>query len=156
VGRPAGTGLARAASAAMRSSISAVTTCWAAVARRVALRAHTRGTTSHAGQEARTTRKFQAVLTMLPAADGAEPAALAWPAWRAVVRARDHATRAGQVFSALVSADDGGPPPGQSNVVVTIVVVGASPDNCLDVGDPFTLWRGRDLARGVISRRLYI
>jgi hypothetical protein len=155
VGRAAGTRLAHAASAAVRGSFSTIMTCWGAVARRLALRAHPRDTTGHAGQESRTTRKFQAVLTLLPAADGAEPASLAWPAWRAVVRARDHATRAGQVLTALVSADDE-PPPGQSNVVVTIVVVGASPDNCLDVGDPFTLWRGRDIARGVISRRLYV
>jgi len=135
--------------------LATVRTCWRAGARRFAQRAPARGATSHTGHEVRTTRKFQAVLTLLPAADGAEPASLAWPAWRAVVRARDHATRAGQVLTALVSADDE-PPPGQSNVVVTIVVVGASPDNCLDVGDPFTLWRGRDIARGVISRRLYV
>jgi hypothetical protein len=37
-----------------------------------------------------------------------------------------------------------------------MVVVGARPDDCLDVGDAFTLWRGRDIARGVISRRLYL
>jgi hypothetical protein len=156
VDRAAGTSPARAASAAVRGSFSTVMTRLRAVARRVALRANARGTASRARQDARTTRKFQAVLTLLPAADGAEPAALAWPVWRAVVRARDHATRAGQVFTALVSADDGGPPPGQSSVVVTIVVVGASPDNCLDVGDPFTLWRGRDIARGVISGRLFV
>jgi hypothetical protein len=151
VGRAAGTGIAHAAGAAVRGSFSTMMTCW----RAIALRTHARETTSHAGHEVRTTRKFQAVLTLLPAADGAEPASLAWPAWRGVVRARDHATRAGQLLTALVSADEG-PPPGQSNVVVTMVVVGASPDNCLDVGDPFTLWRGRDIARGVISQRLYV
>jgi hypothetical protein len=156
MGRAAGIGLARVASAAVRDSFSTVMTCWRAVTRRVALRAPARGTTSRAKQAVRKTRKFQAVLTLLPPADGAEPTPLAWPAWRAVVRARDHATRAGQVLTALVSAEDGGPSPGQSNIVVTMVVVGASPDNCLDVGDPFTLWRGRDIARGVISRRLYV
>jgi hypothetical protein len=108
------------------------------------------------GHEIRKTRKFQAVLTLLPAADGADPVRLTWPAWRAVVRARDHATRAGKLFTALVSADDGGPPPGKSGVVVTMVVVGTSPDDSLDVGDAFILWRGRDIARGVISRRLYV
>jgi hypothetical protein len=156
VGRAAGIGLARAATGAVRGSFSTMMTCWRAVARRVALLAPARGTTSHARQEIRKTRKFQAVLTLLPAADGAEPAPLAWPAWRAVVRARDHGTRAGELLTGLVSADDGGPLPGRSNVVVTMVVVGASPDNCLDVGDPFTLWRGRDIARGIISRRLYV
>jgi len=155
VGRAAGLGPARAASTAVRGSFSTVMTCWRAVARWVALRASADGTTSRVRQEVRTTRKFQAVLTLLPAADGAEPASLTWPAWRAVIRARDHTTRAGQVLTALVSTDDS-PPPGQSNVVVTIVVVGASPDDCLDVGDPFTVWRGRDIARGVISRRLYV
>jgi hypothetical protein len=81
---------------------------------------------------------------------------VAWPAWRAVVRARDHASRAGHLLTALISADDGGPPPGRSDFIVTMVVVGTSPDSCLDVGDAFTLWRGRDIARGVISRRLYV
>jgi hypothetical protein len=156
VGRAAGIGLAHAARAAVLGSSSMVMTCWHALTRRVALRSPARGTTSHARQEVRKTRKFQAVLTLLPAADGAEPASLAWPAWRAVVRARDHTTRAGELLTALVSTEDGGPPPGQPNVVVTMVVVGASPDNCLDVGDLFTLWRGRDIARGVISRRLYV
>lgn len=154
--RAAGIGLARAAGAVARGSVSTVLTCWRAVTRRAALGAPAGGTTNDARQDVRKTRKFQAVLTLLPAADGAEPAPLAWPAWRAVVRARDHATRAGQVLTALVSAEDGGPAGGQSNVVVTMVVVGPSPDNCLDVGDPFTLWRGRDIARGVISRRLYV
>jgi len=133
-----------------------VVTCWRAVVERFAQRATTRGTTRRARPEIRKTRKFQAVLTLLPDADGAEPLRLTWPAWRAVVRAPNHATRAGQLCSALISADDGGPPPGQSNVVVTMVVVGASPDDCLDVGDAFTVWRGHDIARGVISRRLYV
>jgi hypothetical protein len=156
MGRVAGIHLALTARAAMRAGFSTLLTRWRALARRLALRTAARGTTSQGRQEIRRTRKFQAVLTLLPSNDGADPAPLAWPAWRAVVRARDHATRAGQVLTALVSAEDGGPPPGQSNVVVTMVVVGASPDDCLDVGDPFTLWRGRDIARGVISRRLYV
>ena len=132
-----------------------VLSCWRAVVKRFAQRAAARGTSRRARQETRKTRKFQAVLTLLPVADGAEPLQLTWPAWRAAVRARDHAIRAGRLCTALISAD-GGPPPGQSNVVVTMVVVGASPDDCLDIGDAFTLWRGRDIARGVISRRLYV
>jgi hypothetical protein len=130
--------------------------CWRAVAERVARLIAAGATMRRARPEIRKTRKFQAVLTLLPGADGTEPARLAWPAWRAVVRARDHATRAGQLFTALVSSEDGVPPPGQSNVTVTMVVVGASPDNSLDIGDAFTLWRGRDIARGVITRRLYV
>jgi hypothetical protein len=156
MGRAAGIDLVRAASAAVRGSFSTLMSGWRALTRRLALRTAARGTANHASQEIRKTRKFQAVLTLLPPADGAEPVPLTWPAWRAVVRARDHATRSGQLLSALVSADDGVPPSGQSNVVVTMVVVGASPDNCLDVGDAFTLWSGRDIARGVISRRLYV
>jgi hypothetical protein len=156
MGRATGIGPVRAASATVRARLSTLMTRWRALTRRLAPRTAAKDTTSHGRQETRKTRKFQAILTLLPPTDGAEPAPLAWPAWRAVVRARDHATRAGQVLTALVSADGGGPSPGQSSVVVTMVVVGASPDNCLDVGDPFTLWRGRDIARGVISRRLYV
>jgi hypothetical protein len=128
---------------------------WRAVAERFARFVAVGTVTRRTKPESRKTRKFQAVLTFLPATGGVDPARLAWP-WRAVVRARDHATRVGQLLTALVSSDDGGPPPGKANVIVTMVVVGASPDNCLDVGDAFTLWRGSDIARGVITRRLYV
>jgi len=131
-------------------------TCWHALAKRFAHLAADKGATRPSRQEIRQTRKFQAVLTLLPVADGAEPPSLTWPAWRAVVRAPAHGTRAVKLSTALISADDGGPQPGPPNVVVTMVVVGPSPDDCLDIGDAFTLWRGRDIARGVISRRLYV
>src|SRR5215510_9611754 len=102
-----------------------VRTCWHAVVMRFAQRSAVIATRRRVRQDIRKTRKFQAVLTLLPVRDGAEPLRLTWPAWRAVLRAPDHATRAGQLCSALISSDDGVPPPGQSNLVVTMVVVGA-------------------------------
>jgi hypothetical protein len=35
-------------------------------------------------------------------------------------------------------------------------VLGRSPADCLSVGDSFTLWRGYDVARGIITRRLFV
>jgi hypothetical protein len=92
---------------------------------------------------------------MPPEGGGARPV-LSWPAVRAVVRARDHATGDGQLLSALVTTQDGAVPPGDSHLTVTLVVVGPHPDECLGVGDNFTLWRGTDIARGTITRRLFV
>jgi hypothetical protein len=72
-----------------------------------------------------------------------------------VVRARDHRTRDGRLFPALVTTQDGAGQRENSNVIATIVVVGQQPDESLGVGDPFTLWRGGDVASGVITRRLF-
>jgi hypothetical protein len=105
--------------------------------------------------ECRTTRKYQALLTLPPAATREALAPLPWPAMRAVVRARDHRTRAGRLLTALVTTEDGPAQPGNSHVIATMVVVGPHPDDCLEIGDSFTLWRGIDLARGVITRRLF-
>lgn len=102
------------------------------------------------------TRKYQALLTPLPCADGGGVrAAWPWSARRAVVRARDHRTRDGRLLTALVTTEDGTEQPLNSHVIATMVVVGSHPDDCLGIGDAFTLWRGADVVSGVITRQLF-
>jgi hypothetical protein len=100
--------------------------------------------------------KYRAQLTLLPAAcPGGSQAALRWPL-RGVVRAQNHRTGRVQLFTALVTAPDGQVPPGDSRFTVNMAVVGPHPDYCLEMGDGFMLWRGTDIARGVITWRWYI
>jgi hypothetical protein len=113
------------------------------------------GRTGSGQLECRATRKYQALLTLPSAGGGDAQAPLPWPAMRAVVRARDHSTREGRLLSALVTTEDGPGQAGISHVIATMVVIGPHPDDCLGIGDSFTLWRGTDLARGVITRRLF-
>ncbi len=115
------------------------------------------GTGEHDGAaHERSLRKYQALLTLLLPADGSTPATLPWSAWRVVIRARDHQTRASHLLTALVSGPDDAVLSASASVVVTMVVFGPSPDDCLGVGDNFTLWRGGDVARGIITRRLFV
>lgn len=102
----------------------------------------------------RQTFTYQALVTLLPPGDGSPPAEQRWQSWRAVVRASDHQTRAARILAALVSAQDDAVP-GRSRIV-TMVVTGRDPAGCLGIGDRFTLWRGTDVASGVITRRLFV
>jgi hypothetical protein len=103
----------------------------------------------------RATRRYQALLDLPAPADGRTPEGVPWPTWRAVVRARHHQTNGGGLFSALVSGPED-EAPADSRVVVTMVVVGDSPADYLGIGDEFDLWRGVDVAHGVITRRLFV
>jgi hypothetical protein len=71
-----------------------------------------------------------------------------------VVRARHHETHRSKLFSALVTSEDG-PLPGQANVV-TVVVVGDDADDYLAPGEHFALLRGCDVARGTVTRRIFV
>ncbi len=104
----------------------------------------------------RRARKFQAMIMPLGKASdaGQLEAAPRWPAsWRGVVRASGKPGRAGQLLTALITAQDGEPATAPW-VTVTMLVIG--PGNCFDVGDDFTLWQGTDVARGVVTRRLFV
>jgi hypothetical protein len=106
--------------------------------------------------ERRATRKYQALVTPLPQAGSRDAEVpLPWSAISAVVRAQDHSTGDGRLFTALVTSQDATEQPGNSQVMATMVVVGPHPDDCLGIGDSFTLWRGADLARGVITWRQF-
>jgi hypothetical protein len=100
------------------------------------------------------TRKYQALVTTLPPRDG--DGALPWAATRAVIRARDHSTHNGQLLTALVTAHDRMGQARNSGLIATMEVVGPHLDDCLGIGDTFTIWRGTDIGLGVITRRLFI
>lgn len=74
---------------------------------------------------------------------------------RVAVRAAHHETHHSKTFSALISSAHGEPlvPSGHS-IQATITVLGEDAGDYLDAGDTFALWRGHDIGRGVISRRL--
>ncbi len=99
--------------------------------------------------------KYQALVRLLPhQADGPE-ARLPGPVCHAVVRARHPETHLSKFFSALVTRDEG-EPPRKSSMLVTLVVVGDDADDYLTPGEHFTLVRGCDVARGTVTRRLYV
>ncbi|MGH3305204.1 MAG: hypothetical protein ACRDOK_26760, partial [Streptosporangiaceae bacterium] len=61
------------------------------------------------------------------------------------------------LFSALVAGWDA-PASGRAGgaqALATIVAFGSQPADCLPVGGTFALWRGRDVARGVVTRRIF-
>lgn len=99
--------------------------------------------------------KYQALVTLLGRDANGHPAPLPSPSCRMVVRATDHETHATKLFSALVSAT-GEPVVGDSHVIVTVTLLSDGAGDCLTGGEEFTLWRGTDLGRGVITRRVFV
>jgi hypothetical protein len=100
---------------------------------------------------------FQAFVTV-PAASHDAGASLPGPNWHGVVRAGTGAGRSGGLFSALVSGWEphDGDRAGSSHAVATIIVVGPEPADCLAAGEPFVLWRGREVGHGVVTRRIFV
>lgn len=99
--------------------------------------------------------KYQALVTLLPhQADGPE-SRLPGPVCHAVVRACHPETHLSKFFSALVTRDEG-EAPGKPSMLVTLVLVGDDADDYLPPGEHFTLVRGCDVARGTVTRRLYV
>jgi hypothetical protein len=71
---------------------------------------------------------------------------------RFVRRGRHHQTHDSQLFSALVTCNDGGSlrlEPGHA--LVTVVLVGGEPREYFEVGDRFALWFGGDVGSGVVT-----
>lgn len=99
--------------------------------------------------------KYEAMVKLLPQqADGAE-AALPGPVCHAVVRANHLETHHSKLFSALVTTGDG-QPRGQAPIFVTMVVVGDDAGDYLTPGEHFSLLRGGDVARGTVTRRIFV
>jgi hypothetical protein len=98
--------------------------------------------------------KYQALVKLLRQ-DSGQTAVLAGPACRMVVRAEDPETHATRLFSALVSPSSD-QLPGSSHMVVTVTVLGDDTGGCLDVGEDVALWRGADIARGVVTGRVFV
>lgn len=99
--------------------------------------------------------EYEALVTLLPPADGGPDVALSGPVFRAGVLARHHETHADRLFSALVTRDGFRPSAG-SRIAVTLAILGADAGDCLAVGDQFILSRGHDVGRGVITRRVFV
>ncbi|HYB88422.1 MAG TPA: hypothetical protein VEC76_16305 [Streptosporangiaceae bacterium] len=99
--------------------------------------------------------KYQALVTLLPQQDSGLEAGLPSPVCHAVVRARHGRTHLSKLFSALVTSDDSGLS-SKSSKLVTMVVVGEDADDYLTPGEHFALLRGNDVARGTVTRRLYV
>ena len=88
-----------------------------------------------------------------PSGPGAEPP-LPGSGGRVVVRARHHDTHSSKIFSALVTSPPDRPAKPDHSIQLTLTVLGDDVFDYLEAGDTFTLWRGHDIGRGVISRRL--
>lgn len=99
--------------------------------------------------------KYQALVTLLPKHDSQE-APLPGPTCRMVVRARDHETGASKMFSALVTTSEDSLLPGNSHIIVTLEVLGDDARVYLSPGEGFVLWRGWDVGRGVVTRRIFV
>jgi hypothetical protein len=99
--------------------------------------------------------KYQALVTLLPQADGGPSATLPGPACRMVVRARHHETHVSKLFSALVATSEDRPP-GGSQLAVTMSVLGDDAGEYLTAGEDFALWRGGDVGRGVVTGRIFV
>ena len=99
--------------------------------------------------------KFQAVVTLLPPPGAAEPAVLPGPVagwWSGPSSpARIH-----RLFSALISPGQDTVPVDNRHVVLTVTVLGDGAAECLAAGSDFTLWRGSDIGRGVVTRRVFV
>ena len=100
--------------------------------------------------------KFQAVVTLLPPPGAAEPAVLPGPVCRLVVRATQPGSDASRLFSALVSPGQDTVAADNRHVVLTVTVLGDGAAECLATGSDFTLWRGSDIGRGVVTRRVFV
>lgn len=80
------------------------------------------------------------------------------PDWHGVIRTRpDRNGGSPSLFSALVSGWDlhAAGRAGDAQALATIVAFGPQPADCLPVGGTFALWRGHDVAHGVVTRRIF-
>jgi hypothetical protein len=100
--------------------------------------------------------KYQALVTLDRSQDSSTAAALSGSACRMVVRAEHPETHRHKIFSALVSSSDGSTLRPGDHVLLTMRVLGDDANDYLSPGDHFYLWRGHDVGRGVVSRRLFI
>jgi hypothetical protein len=98
--------------------------------------------------------KYSALVKLGPASETSGEPPLPAAGGRVVVRARNHGTKSSKMFSALVSTPPDQPLKADRSMQLTVTVVGDDLLDYLDAGDSFTLWRGREVGQGVITRRL--
>jgi len=101
--------------------------------------------------------KFQVLVTVLRAGNGAPCMKLGPSPCRVVVRARNDETLRNQVYGALISSyDDRAFRPGSPRVIATLRVTGDDVCDYLHIGSHFHLWAGGDVGEGVVTRRLFV
>jgi len=101
--------------------------------------------------------KFQALLKLGKAGQNGTAAVTAGRTQRALVRATPQPGAGSVFFPALVTSyGDGAEWLPAGEMLVTIVVRGEHPRDYLEVGESFSLWRGQDVASGVVTRHLYV
>jgi len=98
--------------------------------------------------------KYSALIKLVSASETSGEPPLPATGGRVVVRARHHEKKGSKMFSALISTPPDQPLKPDHSMQVTLTVVGDDVLDYLDAGDSFTLWRGREIGQGVISRRL--
>ena len=96
--------------------------------------------------------KFRAMLSPASAGAGDEGGQM----HRMVLRARHHQSHGTKVFSALVTSDDHPGWLGSDHAIATISLYADDAGDYFDIGDHFSVWLGRDVADGVVTRRLYV
>ncbi len=98
--------------------------------------------------------KFSTLVKLNPPSGTGTDPQLPETGGRVVVRAQHHETRSSKIFSALISGLNDRPVQADHSIQLTLTVLGDDVFDYLEAGDTFTLWRGRDIGQGVISRRL--
>ncbi len=100
--------------------------------------------------------KFRALVTLDRQPDGETPIPVGG-VQRFVLRSKHHQTHDSQVFSALVTNNgEDSIPMTAGHVMVTVTLMGDEPRQYFEIGDHFSLWRGRDVGSGVVTRRLFV
>jgi tellurite resistance protein TehA-like permease len=100
---------------------------------------------------------FEALVTIAPGASPSVP--VPGPDWRGIIRAgTDGDSTSPGLFSALVAGWDphSSDQAGARQALATIVAFGPQPAECLPVGGSFSLWRGRDVGHGIVTRRIFV
>jgi hypothetical protein len=101
--------------------------------------------------------KFQALVTMRGKGDDWPRVGLGAAPRRMVLRGRNEESGRSQMFSTLVSCDDGTPfRPDSRQVLVTLRLAGDDVADYLEIGGHFDLWLGGVVGHGVVTRRLFV
>ena len=101
--------------------------------------------------------KFQALVTLRREGDGDPPARLGAAPRRMILRGRNEQSGRRQMFSTLVSCEDGAPfRPGNRRLLVTLRLAGDDVADYLEIGGHFDLWLGGVVGHGVVTRRLFV
>ena len=97
--------------------------------------------------------KFQAFVTLPSEGEAALPPG---KIQRMTIRGERHGTHGSHFFSALVANQgDSAEWIGANHAIVTVTLAGDNPVEYFSAGDHFALWRGHDIADGVVTRRLF-